>query len=40
MVSIHVNTPEVSFDVIVPRKVAVLRAIELAEETDGTVSVG
>lgn len=38
MVSIHVNTPEVSFDVLVPKKIAVLRAIELAEETYGTVS--
>ena len=39
MVSIHVTTPEVSFDVLVPRKLAVLRAIEIAEETYGTVSV-
>ena len=39
MVSIHVITTEVSFDVLVPRKLAVLRAIELAEETNGTVSV-
>ena len=39
MVSIHVNTPEVSFDVIVPKRLAVLRAIEIAEETNGTVSV-
>lgn len=39
MVSIHVSTPEVSFDVIVPKRLAVLRAIEIAEETDGTVSV-
>ena len=39
MVSIHVNTPEVSFDVIVPKRLAVLRAIEIAEETKGTVSV-
>lgn len=38
MVSIHVSTPEVSFDVIVPKRLAVLRAIELAEETYGTVS--
>ena len=38
MVSIHVNTPEVSFDVIVPKRLAVLRAIEIAEETYGTVS--
>ena len=39
MVSIHVNTPEISFDVLVPRKLAVLRAIEIAEETNGTISV-
>ena len=39
MVSIHVTTPDVSFDVLVPRRLAVLRAVELAEETDGTVSV-
>lgn len=39
MVSIHVSTPEVSFDVIVPKRLAVLRAIEIAEETNGTVSV-
>ena len=39
MVSIHVSTPEVSFDVLVPRRLAVLRSIELAEETNGTVSV-
>ena len=39
MVSIHVSTPEVSFDVIVPKRLAVLRAIEIAEETDGTVSI-
>lgn len=39
MVSIHVNTPEVSFDVLVPRKIAVLRAMEIAEETYGTVSI-
>ena len=39
MVSIHVTTPEVSFDVIVPKQLAVLRAIEIAEETYGTVSV-
>lgn len=38
MVSIHVSTPEVSFDVIVPKRLAVLRAIEIAEETYGTVS--
>lgn len=40
MVRIHVNTPEVSFDVFVPRRFAVMRAIEIAEETDGDVSVG
>lgn len=39
MVSIHVNTPEVSFDVLVPRRLAVMRAIEIAGETDGTVSI-
>lgn len=39
MVSIHVSTPEVSFDIIVPKRLAVLRAIEIAEETNGTVSV-
>ena len=39
MVSIHVTTPEVSFDVIVPKRLAVLRAIEIADETNGTVSV-
>ena len=39
MVSIHVSTPEVSFDVIVPKRLVVLRAIEIAEETNGTVSV-
>ena len=39
MVSIHVSTPEVSFDVIVPKRLAVLRAIEIAEETKGTISV-
>ena len=39
MVSIHVTTPEVSFDVLVPRRLAVLRSIEIAEETNGTVSV-
>ena len=39
MVSIHVSTPEVSFDVIVPKRLAVLRAIEIAEETNGTISV-
>ena len=39
MVSIHVSTPEVSFDVIVPKRLTVLRAIEIAEETNGTVSV-
>ena len=39
MISIHVNTPEVSFDVLVPRKLAVLRAIEIAEETLGTISI-
>lgn len=39
MISIHVNTPEVSFDVLVPRKIAVLRAMEIAEETYGTVSI-
>lgn len=39
MVSIHVTTPEISFDVIVPKRLAVLRAIEIAEETNGTVSV-
>ena len=39
MVSIHVSTPEVSFDVIVPKRLAVLRSIEIAEETNGTVSV-
>ena len=39
MVSIHVSTPEVSFDVIVPKRLAFLRAIEIAEETKGTVSV-
>lgn len=39
MISIHVSTPEVSFDVLVPRKIAVLRAIEIAEETYGTVSI-
>ena len=39
MISIHVSTPEVSFDVIVPKRLAVLRAIEIAEETNGTVSV-
>ena len=39
MVSIHVSTPEVSFDVIVPKRLAVLRAIEIAEATKGTVSV-
>ena len=39
MVSIHVSTPEVSFDVIRPKRLAVLRAIEIAEETNGTVSV-
>ena len=39
MVSIHVTTPEVSFDVLVPRRLAVLRLIEIAEETNGTVSV-
>ena len=39
MISIHVSTPEVSFDVIVPKRLAVLRAIEIAEETKGTVSV-
>ena len=39
MVSIHVSTPEVSFDVLVPRKIAVLRAIEIAEETLGTISI-
>ena len=38
MVSIHVTTPDISFDVLVPRRLAVLRAIELAEETYGTVS--
>ena len=39
MVSIHVTTPEISFDVLVPRKIAVLRAIEIADETYGTVSI-
>lgn len=39
MVSIHVTTPEVSFDVIVPKRLAVLRAIEIADETYGTVSI-
>ena len=39
MVSIHVSTPEVSFDVIVPQRLAVLRAIEIAEVSNGTVSV-
>ena len=39
MVSIHVSTPEVSFDVIVPKRLAVLRAIEIAEETLGTISI-
>ena len=39
MVSIHVTTPEVSFDVLVPRRLAVLRAIELGGETGGDVSV-
>ena len=39
MVSIHVSTPEVSFDVIVPKRLAVLRAIEIAEETKGTISI-
>ena len=39
MVSIHVTTPEVSFDVIVPKRLAVLRAIEIAEETLGTISI-
>ena len=39
MVSIHVSTPEVSVDIIVPKRLAVLRAIEIAEETKGTVSV-
>ena len=39
MVSIHVSTPEVSFDVLVPKRLAVFRAIELAEETNGTISV-
>ena len=39
MVSIHVTTPEVSFDVIVPKRLAVLRAIEIAEETRGTISI-
>lgn len=39
MVSIHVSTPEVSFDVIVPKRLAVLRAIEIAEETRGTISI-
>ena len=39
MVNIHVSTPEVSFDIIVPKRLAVLRAIEIAEETNGTVSV-
>ena len=38
MVSIHVTTPEISFDVIVPKRLAVLRAIEIADETYGTVS--
>ena len=39
MVSIHVSTPEVSFDIIVPKRLAVLRAIEIAEETRGTISI-
>ena len=39
MVRIHVSTPEVSFDVFVPRRLAVMRAIEIAEETDGAVSI-
>lgn len=39
MVSIHVSTPEVSFDVLVPRRLAVMRMIEIADETNGTVSV-
>lgn len=39
MVSIHVTTPEISFDVIVPKRLAVLRAIEIADETYGTVSI-
>ena len=39
MVSIHVSTPEVSFDGIGPERLAVLRALEIAEETKGTVSV-
>lgn len=39
MVSIHVSTPDISFDVLVPRRFAVLRALELAEETNGTVSI-
>lgn len=38
MASIHVSTPEVSFDVLVPRRLAILRAIEIAEETGGDVS--
>ena len=39
MIRIHVSTPEVSFDVDVPRGRAMLRAIELADETDGDVTV-
>ena len=37
MSTIHITTPEVSFDVLVPAAQAVARAKELEAETQGTV---
>lgn len=37
MSTIHVTTPEISFDVLVPTEQATVRAKELEAETQGTV---
>lgn len=39
MSTIHITTPEVSFDVLVPAAQAAVRAKELEHETEGTVTI-
>lgn len=39
MKTIHVTTPEVEFDILVPAAQQELRAAEVAMETDGIVTV-
>ena len=37
MSTIHITTPEISFDILVPAAQATVRAKELETETQGTV---